>query len=95
MTWYQYHSLEDMYVFFDYLEKKYDFVNTEVIGTSFEGRNMRVVKVCKGGCGTRKAVWIDGGIHARYYKDNPRYHCTGFPYMLWFHLNLQSPIIHI
>ena len=65
MTWYQYHSLEDMYVFFDYLEKKYDFVSTEVIGTSFEGRNMRVVKVCKGGCGNKKAVWIDGGIHAR------------------------------
>merc|ERR1711872_1121717 len=26
---------------------------------------MRVVKVCKGGCGSKKAVWIDGGIHAR------------------------------
>merc|ERR1712098_112035 len=25
----------------------------------------RVVKVCKGGCGSKPAVWIDGGIHAR------------------------------
>ena len=24
-----------------------------------------MAKVCKGGCGNKKAVWIDGGIHAR------------------------------
>jgi len=26
---------------------------------------MRVIRVCKGICGNKKAVWIDGGIHAR------------------------------
>lgn len=66
MTWYQYHSLEDMYEFFDYLERTYNFVSIESIGKSYEGRDMKVVKVCKEGCGRKKAVWIDGGIHARY-----------------------------
>ena len=26
---------------------------------------MRIVRVCRGGCGAKPAVWIDGGIHAR------------------------------
>jgi len=65
MTWDDYHTLEDMYTYLDYLEETFDFVSTEVIGQSFEGRDMRVVKVCRGGCGEKKAVWIDGGIHAR------------------------------
>ena len=37
----------------------------QVVGQSYEGRDIRVAKVCKGGCGNKKAVWIDGGIHAR------------------------------
>jgi len=65
MTWTEYHSLEDMYTYLDYLEETYDFISTEEIGQSYEGRSMRVVKVCVGGCGNKSAVWIDGGIHAR------------------------------
>jgi len=66
MTWDDYHSLEDMYSYFDYLETTFsDIVSTEVVGQSYEGRDIRVAKVCKGGCGNKKAVWIDGGIHAR------------------------------
>jgi len=66
MTWDEYHSLEDMYSYFDYLETTFsDIVSTEVVGQSYEGRDIRVAKVCKGGCGNKKAVWIDGGIHAR------------------------------
>ena len=65
MTWTAYHSLDDMYTFLDFLETTYDFVTTETIGQSFEGRDMRVAKVCRGGCGNKPAVWIDGGIHAR------------------------------
>ena len=26
---------------------------------------MRVLKLCVGGCGSKPAIWIDGGIHAR------------------------------
>jgi len=65
MTWDAYHPLEDMYAFFDYLEANYDFVSTEIIGQSGEGRDMRVLSVCRGGCGNKPAAWIDGGIHAR------------------------------
>ena len=65
MTWNDYHSVEDMYSFLEYLEATYDFVSTEVIGQTYEGRNMTVAKVCKGECGGKPAVWIDGGIHAR------------------------------
>jgi len=65
MTWDEYHTLEDIYSYYDYLEQTFDFVSTEIIGQSYEGRDLRVVKVCKGECGGKKAVWIDGGIHAR------------------------------
>jgi len=65
MTWDAYHPLEDMYSYLDYLETTYDHVSTEVIGQTYEKRDMRVVSICKGGCGNKPAVWIDGGIHAR------------------------------
>merc|ERR1711970_322120 len=65
MTWTDYHSLEDMYSFLDYLETTYDFVTTQSVGKSYEGREMRLAKICKGECGSKPAVWIDGGIHAR------------------------------
>jgi len=65
MTWDAYHPLKDMYSYLDYLEKHYDYVTTEVIGKSFKGRKMRLAKVCRGGCGHKPAVWIDGGMHAR------------------------------
>ena len=68
MTWTRYHSLNDIYSFLDYLEDNYDFVSTDSIGKSSEGTEMRIAKVCKGGCGNKKAVWIDGGIHARFVK---------------------------
>jgi murein tripeptide amidase MpaA len=65
MTWTEYHTLEDMYTYLDFLEEEFDFVTTEEIGQSGEGRAMRVVSVCRDGCGNKSAVWIDGGIHAR------------------------------
>ena len=38
------------------------------LGKSGEGRDMRLAKLCKGECGSKPAIWIDGGIHARYCK---------------------------
>ena len=32
---------------------------------SFKGSDMIIAKVCKGECGNKPAMWIDGGIHAR------------------------------
>ena len=45
MDWVEYHSLEDIYEWFDYLETKYEFCEQEIIGVSYEGREMRVMKV--------------------------------------------------
>jgi len=67
MTWTEYHSQDDMEAYMDYLVETYpDLVSIDEIGTSYEGRKMRVLKICKGGtCGQKPAMWIDGGIHAR------------------------------
>ena len=65
MDWYEYHSQDDIEAYLDYLSSTYDFVDVESIGQSYEGRPMRVIKACKGGCGNKPAMWIDGGIHAR------------------------------
>ncbi len=35
---------------------------TEVIGSSFEGRDMRILKICPGGvCGQSPVMWVDSG----------------------------------
>ena len=49
----------------DYLESTYDFVSKESIGKSYEGSDMKILIVCRGGCGDKPAMWVDGGIHAR------------------------------
>ncbi len=46
MTWTEYHPVEDMHAFLDYLETSFpDLVSTESIGSSGEGRDMRIAKV--------------------------------------------------
>ena len=47
MDWIEYHPLEDIYAWFDFLETKYEFCEQEIIGESYEGREMRVMKVIK------------------------------------------------
>ena len=67
MDWTSYHSQDDMEAYMDYLVEQYPaLVSTEIIGKSYEGRDMRILKICKGGtCGQKPAMWIDGGIHSR------------------------------
>ncbi|KAJ0174563.1 hypothetical protein K1T71_009671 [Dendrolimus kikuchii] len=65
MTWKQYHRLEDIHGFMDYLAKTYPtIVSVNTIGKSFEGRNLKVLRISNGKS-ANKAVFIDGGIHAR------------------------------
>ena len=45
MDWTEYHALEDIYGWFDYLETTYDFCEKENIGQTFEGQDMIVMKV--------------------------------------------------
>ena len=56
MDWTSYHPIEDMHSYLDYLESTFDFVTTESIGKSYEGSDMRIAKVCKGGCGKKPAM---------------------------------------
>merc|ERR1712013_917852 len=58
MDWTAYHPIEDMHSYLDYLETTFDFVTTESLGKSYEGSDMRVAKVCKGGCGNKPAMEI-------------------------------------
>jgi len=64
MDWTSYHSVEDIYGWLDYLEENFPFCKKEVIGKSYEGQDMIVMKVCRGECGKKPAMWIDSGIHA-------------------------------
>ncbi len=50
---FQYYDVEVFHDYFDYLESTYDFVSTVSIGQSYEGRDMRVLRICKGECGDR------------------------------------------
>ena len=58
MDWTSYHPIEEIYEWFNYLETTFDFCETEIIGQTFEGQNMIIMKVCKGGCGNKPAMWI-------------------------------------
>ena len=41
------YHLNTRYTYLDYLEAEFDFVTTEEIGQSGEGRPMRVAKICR------------------------------------------------
>ena len=48
MSWDDWHTMEDMYTYLDYLAATYPWVTVHSIGQSFEGQDMRVAKVSKG-----------------------------------------------
>lgn len=65
MTWKQYHRLDDIYGFLDYLSKTYpSLITVRNVGKSHEGRDIKVLKLSNGNT-NNKAIFIDGGIHAR------------------------------
>ncbi|XP_058835968.1 carboxypeptidase B-like [Topomyia yanbarensis] len=65
MTWTAYHRLEDIHEWMEYLGKTYpDLCSTNSIGKSFQGRDMKVLRISNGNP-SNAAVWMDGGIHAR------------------------------
>ncbi|GBP50617.1 Carboxypeptidase B [Eumeta japonica] len=65
MTWKQYHRLDEIYGFLNYLAKTYPaLVTVQSIGKSHQGNDLKVLKISNGDP-KNKAVFIDGGIHAR------------------------------
>lgn len=64
----QYHSHAEINQWLDQLASTYsNIANTLNIGKSFEGRDMKVMKIGapSAGIGAKKALWLDSNIHAR------------------------------
>merc|ERR1712115_74384 len=65
MSWTQYHSYDTILKFMDCLSSSFkSIVSMYTIGNSTEGRPLKVMKIGMPGK-QKKAIWIDGGIHAR------------------------------
>lgn len=65
MTWNSYHRVSTIHSYLDYLGQTYpNLVSTQVIGTSHKGRPLKLVKISNGKSGN-KAIFVDGGMHAR------------------------------
>ncbi|XP_036068102.1 carboxypeptidase A1 isoform X2 [Oryzias melastigma] len=61
----RYHTLSEIYSFQDMLAAENpNLVTNLVIGQSYKGRPLNVLKFSTGGT-NRRAIWIDTGIHAR------------------------------
>ncbi|XP_049948177.1 carboxypeptidase B-like [Schistocerca serialis cubense] len=65
MEWQSYHRLADIHQFLDFLAATYpQRFSVQTIGSSVQGRPLKVVRVSSGKPGA-PAIWVDGGIHAR------------------------------
>lgn len=65
MTWNAYHRAEDINGYLDYLAKTYpEICSVQTIGFSTQNRPLKVLRISNGKP-TNKAIWMDGGIHAR------------------------------
>ncbi|XP_045476413.1 carboxypeptidase B-like isoform X2 [Harmonia axyridis] len=65
LTWQAYHRLNDINGYLDYLAETYPQLCTvKTIGFSVQRRPIKLLRISNGNQGN-KAVWIDGGVHAR------------------------------
>lgn len=65
LNWESYSDLPAIEEFLAELSAAYpNLMTTTVVGQSYEGNNMNLVKISTGGTG-KKAIFVDGGIHAR------------------------------
>jgi hypothetical protein len=66
MNWRAYQRFDTIQKWMDYMASEYPaLVSVETYGKSYEGRDMKVMKISTGGSPDKPAVWLDGGIHAR------------------------------
>jgi len=65
MSWTEYHRIATVDNWINSLVSQFpNLLSYEVIGLSYEGRDMKVLKLSSGGSG-KPAIWIDSAIHAR------------------------------
>ena len=67
MDWESYHSHDDINAFIDELADTYSWVETVSIGSTYEGRDMRVIQINKAGPDA-PTVWVEAGIY-RYLRS--------------------------
>lgn len=61
-----YRPLEEVYSYLSVLQAiSPENIDVVTIGKSFEGRDLKVIRINKDDSGSKKIVWIDGGTHAR------------------------------
>ncbi|XP_065340580.1 carboxypeptidase B-like isoform X2 [Cloeon dipterum] len=66
MTFQNYHRVSDIHGYLDYLAQTFpDLVSVQTIGSSVEGRPLKLIKITGAKAGPKPAFYIDGGIHAR------------------------------
>ena len=66
ISWTQYHGYDTHVKYMECLSSKYSGqVSLLTIGTSSEGRSLKLIKIGDRFGGVKKAIWIDCGIHAR------------------------------
>lgn len=66
LTFEHYHRVEDQHGYLDYLAETYkDYVTLESIGTSHEGRELKLIKISSG-YPNASAIWIDGGNYSNF-----------------------------
>ncbi|XP_047735543.1 carboxypeptidase B-like [Hyalella azteca] len=65
MSWDAYYNYDEINAWLDSLAAEYPSIATVTdVGTSYEGRTMKLLKLSTGGTG-KDAIFTDGGIHAR------------------------------
>lgn len=64
MSWDAYYPLEDIEAWMSDMAKAYSSIVSEIVGgTSYEGRQIKGLKISRGG--DKKAIFIEAGIHSR------------------------------
>jgi len=66
MTWGRYHRYKIIDDFVTCLASEYpDLTQLHKIGTSYEGRDLHLLRISSNSRQAKGSIWIDGGIHAR------------------------------
>lgn len=65
MTWKAFHRLDDIHGYLDFLANTYpELCSIQTIGHSVQNKELKVLRISNGNA-NNKAIWMDGGIHAR------------------------------
>lgn len=65
ITFNQYHQHEEINEYLEKLQKENSNVEVKTVGKSFEGREIKTIKISNGDGGNKNSIFIDAGIHAR------------------------------